>query len=111
MWNGQAEAIATLIRRTLRRTWAPIFKSLRRMVAQVAVGELGEPEPNPPERLDQDVGEGREPEPELVGAHGGGRRAIGEQVELLLLDAVFDLAAGAVDVLVEGPSVDLGGAE
>jgi len=27
-WNGQADAIATLIRRTLMRTWAPIFSSL-----------------------------------------------------------------------------------
>jgi hypothetical protein len=50
------------------------------MVAQVAVGELGEPEADPPERLEQDVGEGREPEPELVGAHGGGRGATGEPV-------------------------------
>ena len=33
---GQAEAMAILIRRTLRRTWAPIFKSLSRMVPQVA---------------------------------------------------------------------------
>ena len=71
-------------------------------------GELGEPEPDPPERLEQDVGEGREPQPELVGAHGGGGGATGEQVELLLLDPVLDLAAGAVDVLVEGAGVDLG---
>ncbi len=35
-WNGQADAIASLIRRTLMRTWAPIFSSLRRMVPQVA---------------------------------------------------------------------------
>jgi hypothetical protein len=33
--------MATLIRRTLLRTWAPIFKSLSRMVPQVASGELG----------------------------------------------------------------------
>ena len=30
---------------------------------------------------------------------------------MLLLDAVLDLAAGAVEIFVEGPSVDLGGAE
>ena len=29
--------MAILIRRTLRRTWAPIFKSLSRIVPQVAV--------------------------------------------------------------------------
>jgi hypothetical protein len=28
VWNGQAEAMAILIRRTLLRTWAPIFNSL-----------------------------------------------------------------------------------
>src|ERR1043165_7320528 len=35
-WNGHADAMATLIRRTLIRTRAPIFSSLRRMVPQVA---------------------------------------------------------------------------
>jgi hypothetical protein len=32
------------------------------------------------DRADQDVGEGGEPEPELVCVHGGGRGAVGEQV-------------------------------
>ena len=82
--------MATLIRRTLWRTWAPIFRSLSRMVPQVAVGELGVAQADPAQRLEQDVGEGREPQPQLVGAHGGGRRAIGEQVELLLLDNEMD---------------------
>ena len=93
--------MAILIRRTLMRTWAPIFRSLRRMVPQVASGELGVAQADPAQRREQDVGEGREPQPELVGAHGRCRRAIGEQVELLLLDPVLDFAAGAVDVLVE----------
>src|SRR5947209_4844062 len=34
---GQPDAIATLIRRTLTRTRAPILSSLRRMVPQVAL--------------------------------------------------------------------------
>jgi hypothetical protein len=35
-WYGQAEAIATLIRRTLIRTNAPILSSLSRFVPRVA---------------------------------------------------------------------------
>jgi hypothetical protein len=36
---GQPEAIATLMRRTLTRTRAPILSSLRRMVPQVALAK------------------------------------------------------------------------
>jgi len=55
-------------------------------------GELGVTQTDPPERLEQDVSEGRELQPELVGAQGPGRRAIGEQIELLLVDPILDLA-------------------
>ena len=98
--------MAILIRRTLLRTWAPIFKQLEADGAAGGAGELGVAQADPAQRLEQDIGEGREPQPELVGAHGRRRRAIGEQVELLLLDPVLDLAAGAVDVLVQGARVD-----
>jgi hypothetical protein len=37
----------------------------------------------------------------LVGTHGVGRGAISEQIELAFLDAVFHLAAGAVNRLEE----------
>ena len=50
---------------------------------------------------DQDIGHRGEPQAQLVGAHRRGRGAVGEQVELALLDAVLHLAAGAVDLLVE----------
>jgi hypothetical protein len=36
-WQGQLEDIATLTRRILTRTRAPILNSLRRMVPQVAL--------------------------------------------------------------------------
>ena len=55
------------------------------------------------ERAEQDVGHRREPEPELVGPHGGCGRAISEEVRLAFLDAVLHVAAGAVDLLVEMP--------
>ena len=74
-------------------------------------GQLGVPEPDPAQPIEQDVGEGREPQAQLVGAHRRCGRAIGEQVELLLFDPVLDLAADAIDVLVETARVDLGGAE
>ena len=35
-WYGNADAIATLIRRTLIRTWAPILNSARRSVPAAA---------------------------------------------------------------------------
>ena len=80
------------------------------MVPQVAAGELGVAQADAAQRLEQHIGEGREPQPELVGAHGGRRGAVGEQIELLLLDPVLHLAAGAVDVLVQGARVDRAGA-
>ena len=41
------------------------------------------------------------------GLHGRRRRAVGEQVELAFLDAVFHLAAGAIEIFVEAAGVDL----
>ena len=38
--TGQADAMAILMRRTLMRTSAPIFRNLRRMVPQVALAKL-----------------------------------------------------------------------
>jgi hypothetical protein len=53
-------------------------------------GELSVAQTDPAQRLEQHIGKGRQPQPELIGAHGRGRRAIGEQVELLLLDNEMD---------------------
>ena len=87
---GQALAKASLMRRTLTVTTAPIFNSLRR-------GHLGSSQTQASHRLHQHVGKRGEPEPELVGPHGGGTGAVGIKVELALLDAVFHLAALTVD--------------
>src|SRR6476659_7061018 len=46
-------------------------------------GELGVAQADAPQRFHQHVGEGGEPEPELVRPHRRSRRAIGEQVQLL----------------------------
>jgi hypothetical protein len=39
---------------------------------------------DPAQRREQDVGEGREPEAQLIGAHRCRGRAIGKEIELLL---------------------------
>src|SRR4051794_1952264 len=49
-----------------------------------------------------------EPQAQLIGPHGGGRGAVCEQVQLAFLDTVLDLAAGAVDPLIQPSGVDLG---
>ena len=64
-----------------------------------------------PERCEQHVGHGGEPETELIGTHGFGRGAVCEEVELTLLDAVLYVAADAVELLVKGPRPDPPGAE
>jgi hypothetical protein len=59
---------------------------LQQLEADGATGRAGKPgraQADAAKSLKQDVGEGGEPEAELIGAHGGGRSAIGEQVELL----------------------------
>ena len=53
-----------------------------------------------PQRLEEDIGRARQPQPELIGSHGLATGAIGEQAELLLLDAVLHLAPGAVQILI-----------
>ena len=75
--------MATLIRRTLLRTWAPIFRSLSRIVPQVALAKLRVAQADAAQRREQHIGERREPQPELVGPHRRRGRALGEQVELL----------------------------
>ena len=64
-------------------------------------GKLGMGQPDATQGADQDISHRGEPQPQLVGAHGVGRGAVGVEVELAFLDAVFHLAAGAVELLVE----------
>ena len=61
--------MAILIRRTLTRTWASILKSLSRMVPHVATANWVWSEPDRAQRGKQEVGEGGDPEPKLVGTH------------------------------------------
>jgi len=64
------------------------------------LGPLGAFQAQPAQRLHQRVGQCGEVEAQLVALHFVGREPVGEQGHLLL-DAVFHLAAGAVELLVE----------
>ena len=57
--------------------------------------------------VDEDIGESGEEQAELVGFVGVRAHAIGEQIELAVLDAVFHVAAWAIGVFVEFPGRDL----
>src|ERR671910_3586968 len=103
--------MATFTRRTDRRTWAPILRSARRKVPQVASANWVVGEADAAQCAEQDIGHGGEPQPQLVGAHGGRRGAGGEQVQLAFLHPVLHVAAGAVDALVERTGVAFAGLE
>lgn len=68
-------AMATLMWRTLTVTRAPIFKSLSRMLPAVAISSRVLAA-GPPERLDEDAGDGGKPQAQLVGVHGGRRGVV-----------------------------------
>jgi hypothetical protein len=67
----------------------------------VGFGELRGLEGDAAQGAQENIGEGGEPQPQLIGAHGRRRGAIGEQVGLAFLDPVLHVAAGAIDLLVE----------
>lgn len=73
--------------------------------AALSLGQLGLLESQATQGAQQDVGEGAEVEPDLIGQQGVGAGAVGEQVELLLLDPILHLAAGAVEIFVESPCI------
>ena len=54
-----------------------------------------------PQAVHENIGEGRKIQPQLVGAQHRRAGAVGKQVELALFDAIFHVAAGAIQLLVE----------
>jgi len=73
----------------------------------VSLGELRALEADAAQGAQENVGEGSKPPPQLIGAHGRRRGAVGEQVGLAFLDPVLHVAAGAIDLLVKTPCVGL----
>ena len=74
------------MRRALMGTRLASLRSLSLIVPQVASANLGVSEADAPDRAEENVGERGEPQPELIGAHGGGRGPVGEQVALAQLE-------------------------
>ena len=69
------------------------------------IGELRVGQSDAAQRAEQHIGHRGEPQAKLVGPHGGSRSAVGEQIELTLLDPVLHLATCAVDLLIEASPV------
>ena len=71
------------------------------MVCAAASANWGMAQADAAQRIDEHIGHGREPHAELIGLHGGRGCSLSEQLELFT-DAVLSLAAGAIEILVEG---------
>ncbi len=69
--------------------------------AGLGAGHLGAGQPETPDGLDQRIGEAGEQQAAAVEPPLVARGAVGEQVQLLLLDAVLHVAARAIELLVE----------
>ena len=63
--------------------------------------QLGAGKSDAAHRAHEDVCERRQPEPELIGAHGRRRRAVGEETALAFLQPVLHFAALTINGLVE----------
>ena len=61
--------------------------------AALGAGQVGSLQTQAAQGAQEGVGEAAEVEPDLVGPQELGAGAVGEQIELLLLDAVLDLPA------------------
>ena len=92
--------------RTLRATrWIEVqaaqLEQARADRPDLGVSQRGPLQAHAPQRVDQHVGERGQPQAQLVAAHGGRARPVGEERELLFFDAVLHVTAGAVELLVE----------
>ena len=80
------------MRRTELTTLAPILSSLRRMVEGTALARAVFLQGNAADAVDEAIGEGGEDQAHLDGLVGVRAHAVGEQVELAVLDTVFPLS-------------------
>lgn len=90
-----------MLRTTLQpvlRMRIPDFQQLQLNRVTLRAGEFGAAEGKTPERVHQKKGGRRKPEPQLIRLHGGRGGAVGEEVQLLLLDTARHFPAGTVNV-------------
>ena len=85
--------MASLTRLADTVTRAPILRSLRRRVPQVASAKRVWASPMPSQGAEQDIGHGGEPQAQLIGAHRGGRGAVGGEIALAFLQTVLRVRA------------------
>ena len=81
------------------------LQELHADAAALGTGQLGALQPQAAQGAEQYVGEGREVQADLVGTHGLGAGAIGEEIELLLFDSVLHLSPRTVFPLVQRPCI------
>ena len=79
----------------------PDLEQLQADRIAASLGQRSVLQPVLPQSLDQNISRTRQPQPQLIGPHGLATGAIGEQAELLLLDAVLQVAPSAVAVFVQ----------
>jgi hypothetical protein len=70
--------------------------------ASLSTLQLGAPQAEVAQEVEEHVGHGGKPQSQWVGAKRMGAGPVGEEAQLLLLDAVLHVASGAVEFLVEG---------
>ena len=85
---GQASGGESLMRRTELTTLAPSFRSFRPYGIGDGLGQRRLFQGDAADAVDEDIGGGGEDQAHLVGLVGARAHAVGEQVELAVLDAV-----------------------
>lgn len=101
-WKGYPPARCTTIRRADQRIRPPILSSFNQPDgATLGMGQFRSPQAQPSQRFGQHVCRRRQQQPQLIGLEATATGAVGEQVQLLLFDAVFHLATLAVEPVIE----------
>lgn len=98
--SGVARGRCTTRRRTERTTWAPSLSNRSRNQVHLGAG-AGGAGGSEPQFLQEHVGGGRQQDPQLVRPEPAAARAVDLQAVVQFLDAVLDVAAPAVDLLVD----------
>ena len=76
--------------------------------AAAGLGQVGRLQGDAAQAIKQHISHRGEPQPQLIGLHGGRGGAVGEHIHLTFFDAVLHLAAGAIDRFIEMPAITIG---
>ena len=84
------------------------FEQVQADDIELGVGKLGGFKSVFPEGMEQNIGGGVQEEAELVGGKFVAGGAVGFEVDFVVFDIVFHLAAAAVEVFVDGGVIGIG---